>query len=136
MAEVVMFTRPNCRFCEMAKELLMSKMREDKFKQMNVNLIVLDEQPNYEVIRKEMIRLSDGQTTVPQIFIQGEHVLGGYTALKRLDVEGTLNCMLDTSAPVLNSETNPHGMVLFEIQGIKTRPLSCIVADDFTNSDF
>lgn len=44
--------------------------------------------------RVEMTRLS-GRTTVPQIFINGQHV-GGYTDLASLDRAGRLDAMLRT----------------------------------------
>ena len=32
-----------------------------------------------------MLELSHGETTVPQVFINGRHIPGGYTSLKALD---------------------------------------------------
>jgi glutaredoxin 3 len=43
--------------------------------------------------REEMIRRSHGRTTVPQIFIDGEHV-GGSDDLLELESEGRLDAKL------------------------------------------
>ena len=44
-------------------------------------------------MKKRMIELSDGRTSVPQIFF-GENHVGGYDDLKRCYEEGKLNLFL------------------------------------------
>ena len=90
MAEVVVFTRPTCKFCQKAKDLLLDK----NLAEMELIQIVLDEQDNYDEARSEMVRLADGKTTVPQIFINGKFIPGGFTGLKELDDNGQLDPML------------------------------------------
>lgn len=88
MTEVVMFTRPDCKYCVKAKQLFMTKPFA------NVELIVLDDQDNYEQVKSWMIEHSEGSKTVPQIFIGGAHVVGGYTGLSILNEAGELDRIL------------------------------------------
>jgi len=66
MTEIVMYTKTVCPYCDRAKALL-------KDKGVAWEEINLDEHPER---REEMIRLSDGRRTVPQIFVNGRG-LGG-----------------------------------------------------------
>jgi glutaredoxin 3 len=52
--------------------------------------IQVDEEP---ARREEMLRLSGGRTTVPQIFIGTRHI-GGYTDMAALDMKGELDALL------------------------------------------
>lgn len=90
-AEVVLFTRPGCVFCEKAKDLLVW------MEYVKVFQIVLDDQADYEAARAEMIRASEGSTTVPQVFINGVHVPGGFTGLKGLKEQGKLEGLLQNT---------------------------------------
>jgi glutaredoxin 3 len=81
-AKIEIYTKFACGFCFRAKLLLESKGAE------------------YEEIdamggpkRDEMLARSNGQTTVPQIFIDGVHV-GGSDDLQALDAAGKLDAML------------------------------------------
>ena len=70
MTEIVMYTKTVCSYCDRAKSLLTDKG-------VTWQEINLDHHPEE---RERMIRMADGRRTVPQIFVNGEHV-GGYGEL-------------------------------------------------------
>lgn len=84
MAQVTIYSKVTCPYCIRAEKIL---------KAHNVT--------NYEKIgidtnreaRAEMIERSNGRTTVPQIFINGEHI-GGCDDLQALEREGKLDALL------------------------------------------
>ena len=78
-----MYTGPMCAFCDAAKRL---------FKRNNVTFKEIDIGNNLE-IREEMIKRSNGRRTVPQIFIEDEHI-GGYEELRALEKNGELKNIL------------------------------------------
>ena len=80
MAEVELYTTMWCPFCARARALL-------ERKGVAYTNIDLDEEPNR---RDEMIRRSGGRRTVPQIFINGEHI-GGCDDIMALDRAGGLD---------------------------------------------
>ena len=80
---VEIYTGPMCGFCAAAKHLLKSK--SVAFTEYGTVLRA--------GARSEMIERAGGRTTVPQIFIDGEHV-GGCDELYALDDEGTLDTLL------------------------------------------
>jgi glutaredoxin 3 len=80
MAEVEIYTTSWCPYCARAKALL------DK-KGVAYREIDLDEVPGR---RAEMVDRAHGGRTVPQIFIDGEHV-GGYDDIYALDRAGKLD---------------------------------------------
>jgi glutaredoxin 3 len=83
MAEVEVYTTMFCPYCARARRLLERK---------GVPYIEIDiiEEPGR---RDEMIRRAGGRTTVPQIFINGEHI-GGSDELVALDRAGSLDAKL------------------------------------------
>ena len=85
MATVEIYTKSTCGFCHMAKRLLSSK---------NVSFAETDiaRQPDQRPI---MIQRASGRTTVPQIFIDGQHI-GGFNDLSALDRAGKLDSLLST----------------------------------------
>lgn len=83
MATVEIYTKPTCGFCHMAKRLLESK----DISYAEVNISARPEK------RAEMIERANGGTTVPQIFVDGEHV-GGCDDLFALERGGKLDAML------------------------------------------
>jgi glutaredoxin 3 len=83
MAEVDIYTTMWCPYCARAKALL-------ERKGVAYDEISLDEEPGR---RAEMVQRSQGGRTVPQIFIDGEHV-GGSDDLHALDRAGKLNARL------------------------------------------
>ncbi|AJR01477.1 Glutaredoxin 3 (Grx3) [Enterobacteriaceae bacterium bta3-1] len=76
------YTKATCPFCHRAKALLQSKGAQ-------FNEIAIDNDPKK---REEMIERS-GRTTVPQIFIDGQHI-GGCDDLHALDAKGGLDPLL------------------------------------------
>ena len=83
MAQVEIYTKPTCGFCHMAKRLLTSK--GIGFSEVNISA-----QPER---RPEMIQRANGGSTVPQIFVGGQHV-GGCDDLFALERGGKLDAML------------------------------------------
>ena len=83
MAKVEIYTSPLCGYCHAAKRLLTKKGVE--FEETNVIT-----SPGK---RGEMMDRAGGRTSVPQIFINGEHV-GGSDELHELDFDGRLDPML------------------------------------------
>lgn len=83
MAKVEIYTKGYCPYCARALALLRSKAA------------VIEE---YEISmdapkRAEMIERANGRTTVPQIFIDGQHI-GGSDDLAALDAKGGLDPLL------------------------------------------
>ena len=83
MAEVDIYTTMWCPYCARAKSLLAKKG-------VAYHEIDVDGQPGR---RAEMVRRAHGGRTVPQIFIDGEHV-GGCDDLHALDRAGKLDAKL------------------------------------------
>jgi glutaredoxin 3 len=83
MSEVEIYTQPWCPFCSRAMHLLSSK---------GVAFQEIDA-PHGSVERQDSIRRSGGRTTVPQIFIGGQHI-GGCDDLVALDRAGRLDALL------------------------------------------
>jgi glutaredoxin 3 len=77
--KIIMYTQPFCGFCAAARAL---------FKKKGVTYEDVDIGRNPE-LREKMIKLS-GRTTVPQIFINDEHI-GGYDDMAALDQAGDLD---------------------------------------------
>ncbi len=83
MAKVEIYTSPLCGYCHAAKRLLSKKGVE--FEEFN-----LMTSPGK---RSEMMERANGRTSVPQIFINGQHV-GGSDELHELDFDGELDGLL------------------------------------------
>ena len=83
MAEVELYTTRFCPYCSRARALLQRKGAAF------VDIDIIDEPER----RAEMIRRANGRTTVPQIFIDGEHI-GGCDDLVALDRAGGLDPQL------------------------------------------
>lgn len=82
---VIIYTEALCGYCAAALALLRDKGVE--FEQISVTLSAGR--------RREMIDRS-GQRSVPQIFIDDEHI-GGYDEMAALDKAGKLDDLLDLS---------------------------------------
>lgn len=83
MAKIEIYTKFMCPYCTRAARLLSSKGVE--FEDIDITL----DGPR----RVEMIRRANGRTTVPQIFINDQHV-GGSDDLAALEAAGKLDSML------------------------------------------
>ena len=59
MKNILIYTGPSCNFCDAAKRLL--ERNKLKFSEIDVS--------SGENIRDEMIKKSNGQRTIPQIFL-------------------------------------------------------------------
>jgi glutaredoxin 3 len=83
MAQVELYTTMWCPFCARARALL-------ERKGVAYTNVDLDEEPNR---RAEMVKRAGGRRTVPQIFIDGEHI-GGCDDMTALDRAGKLDAKL------------------------------------------
>jgi glutaredoxin 3 len=83
MVIVDIYTTPYCPFCTRAKKLLANKKVE-------FNEIDLSENPDKF---EEMLSKSNGARTVPQIFVNGEHI-GDCDHIHDLDQKGELDKIL------------------------------------------
>ncbi len=83
MAEIIIYSKDYCPYCTRAKELLLQK--KQKFTEFRIDV--------HPELRSEMLSKSNGRTTVPQIFINGQHI-GGCDDLYALEDQGTLNELL------------------------------------------
>ena len=81
--KILIYSSMLCPYCFAAKTLL--KKLNLKFEE-----VLVDDNSK---MKKKMIELSDGRTSVPQIFF-GENHIGGYDDLKRYYEEGKLNLFL------------------------------------------
>jgi glutaredoxin 3 len=87
MQRATIYTARFCPYCEAAKTLL---RRE------GISFAEIDISGNWET-RDEMIARSNGQTTVPQIFIDDRHI-GSFNDLKALQENGTLARQADRAS--------------------------------------
>jgi glutaredoxin 3 len=83
MNKVIVYSKANCPYCVLAKELL--TQRHIAFEEVRIDL---DDSK-----REEMMRLSN-RRTVPQIFINDQSV-GGYDDLAALVKSGKLDGLLN-----------------------------------------
>jgi glutaredoxin 3 len=89
MQEVVIYSRPYCGYCDLAKNLL--ERKGVPYSEINVH----DDHSRMS----EMIDRSGGRMTFPQIFVGDRHV-GGFTDLASLERRGQLD-------PLLTERTQP-----------------------------
>ncbi len=87
MPNVIMYSTSTCPYCFRAKNLL-------KHKNIDFEEIFVDGNPE---LRQIMSNKSHGSTSVPQIFIDEQHV-GGCDDLYALEAQGKLNSLLGVSA--------------------------------------
>jgi glutaredoxin 3 len=83
LAVVEIYTRSTCGYCVRAKRLL--AMRGVDYKEISID--------GDQSSRATMIERANGRTTVPQIFINGQHV-GGCDDLFELEQDGKLADLL------------------------------------------
>ncbi|WBX85094.1 glutaredoxin 3 [Sphingosinicella microcystinivorans] len=87
MPRIEIYTKFLCPYCTRAKSLLKSKGAD--FEEIDITLCGNR--------RLEMIQRAHGRTTVPQIFIGGQHI-GGSDDLAALDADGKLDPLLAQTA--------------------------------------
>ncbi len=83
MLAIEIYTTPNCPYCIKAKKLLDTK--NVQYKEIDVK--------NNDKIRSDMTLKSGGRTSVPQIFINKQHI-GGCDDLYALESQGRLDALL------------------------------------------
>jgi len=83
MSRIEIYTKAFCGYCARAKALLEAKGAS--FEEYDITM----GGPK----RQEMLDRSNGGNTVPQIFIDGQHI-GGSDALAQLDAAGKLDALL------------------------------------------
>lgn len=83
MAEVIVYSGPSCPYCVRAKSLLTRK--GTPFTDIDVKADPAK--------MEEMMARSGGKRTIPQIFINGQHI-GGCDDLHALDAKGGLDPLL------------------------------------------
>ena len=84
MKKILIYSTSICPYCEAAKKLL---------ENLNLNFQEKMIDSNIEM-KEEMLKKSNGRTTVPQIFF-GEKHIGGYDDLQRIYQTGKLMSILD-----------------------------------------
>ncbi len=83
MANIIIYSTGMCPFCINAERLLVNKGVKD------INKIRIDLQPEQRALMME----KTGRRTVPQIFINDQHI-GGFDDLRALDLAGGLDPLL------------------------------------------
>lgn len=83
MANVVVYTTNYCPYCVKVKQLLKNKGVE--FQEIDLS--------NDDTGRVELVNMSGGRKTVPQVFINGQHI-GGCDDLFALDAKKELDLLL------------------------------------------
>ncbi len=83
MSSMVIYTGHLCGYCSMAKKLLKSKNID--FEEINIHY-------QYDK-KKEMVELSGGRVSVPQIFYGGQHI-GGCDDLYNMEHTGELDIII------------------------------------------
>jgi glutaredoxin 3 len=81
--EILIYSSAFCPYCTWAKKMLESKQVD--YKEIRIDQV--------EGAQQEMLSMSSGMMTVPQIFIGDFHV-GGYTDMVKLDQDGKLDTLL------------------------------------------
>lgn len=83
MADVIIYSTPICPYCARAKSLLDRK---------GVSYTDIDVYGD-RALRAQMVEKAGGRTSVPQIFIDGQHI-GGSDELHALERAGKLDPLL------------------------------------------
>ena len=88
MAKVEIYTKATCGFCVRAKRLL--ELKRIAFDEIQVD--------RGGAPRDTMIQRAKGRSTVPQIFIDGQHI-GGCDELMALEYDDKLDALLAAPRP-------------------------------------
>ena len=83
MASVEIYTKETCPYCVRAKRVL--DMKKVAYREIKVD--------RGGAPKEEMVQRARGRTTVPQIFVNGDHV-GGCDDLMALEYDGKLDALL------------------------------------------
>ena len=83
MAKVEIYTTAFCPYCSRAKSLLQSK---------GVEFVEHDVMMRAS-LRRKMSEMAGGATSVPQIFVDGQHI-GDSDGIHRLEAQGKLDAAL------------------------------------------
>ncbi len=83
MKKVTIYTGPFCNYCDAAKRLL--SRNNAKYYEIDIGKI--------DGAIDEMIKKANGKKTIPQIFIDDQHI-GGYDEVRALEKENKLIDML------------------------------------------
>tara|TARA_B100000989_G_C19477688_1_gene443678 strand:- start:852 stop:1106 length:255 start_codon:yes stop_codon:yes gene_type:complete len=83
MKKVTIYTGPFCNYCDAAKRLL--SRNNAKYYEIDIGKI--------DGAVDEMIKKANGKKTIPQIFIDDQHI-GGYDEVRALEKENKLIDML------------------------------------------
>lgn len=110
--KVVIYVKQYCPHCKEAKKLLLKK---------DVQYIEIDVDKNIPLpagIKPfKDIKSEYNVRTVPQIFINGEHI-GGNDNLQKLNKEGKLDDMLNNNYDKLDMIDNPHNDMEYDECGV------------------
>ena len=83
MKSVTIYTTDYCPYCRRAEAFL--EQQQIPFKQIDVT--------GNDKMREKLVEMSDGRTTVPQIFV-GEKPIGGFTDMMALHRTGEFEALL------------------------------------------
>lgn len=84
MTDIIIYSTQMCPYCVRAKKLLDAKGQS--YKEIDVS--------SDAELKDKMIEKAGGQRTVPQIFINDQHI-GGFDDLNALDRKGELDKLLE-----------------------------------------
>ena len=84
MKQITIYSRPTCPFCIQAKNLLQAK---------NLSYQDIDIDWQNPEKKEEMIKKTEGKSSVPQIFVDGK-LIGGCDDLYELDEKGELDAII------------------------------------------
>ena len=83
MTTIIIYSTPMCPYCVRAKRLLEKK--KVSYEEIDISRV--------PELRDQMIEKSGGRRSVPQIFINDQHI-GGFDDLYALDMAGKLDPLL------------------------------------------
>ncbi len=83
MTEIIIYTKDYCPYCVKAKKLL--EIKKQQFQEIDIT--------NDPETAVKMVEKAGGRKTVPQIFINGQHI-GGCDDLYALNDKGELDKLL------------------------------------------
>ena len=86
----MIFSKSHCPYCKAAKELLNEILKDEKFSDVRMDVVELDKLQNEDGSKiQAYLAQMTGQRTVPNIFIDSQHV-GGNADLQEKHDEGVL----------------------------------------------